>query len=88
MKWSEMSVFYKITAVVGVLCAVAYSCIALFSLFGFLPNLYTIPWAQVLFGISWAGQAILNWKNTRVLAIFNIVCAILAFVSAFLGWLI
>ena len=51
MKWSEMSVFHKITVVVVLLCAVVYGYISVFSLLGLLPSVYAIPWAQVLFGI-------------------------------------
>ena len=92
MKWSEMSVFHKITVVVGLLCAVVYGYIAVFSLWGLLPSVYAIPWAQVLLGICWVGQAILNWKKIwkkmRVLAIINLVVGLLAFATAFLGWFI
>ena len=86
MKWSEMSVFHKITVVVGLLCAVVYGYIAVFSLLGLLPSVYAIPWAQVLLGICWVGQAILNWKKMRVLAIGHLVVGVLAFATAFLGW--
>lgn len=81
-----MSVLQKITTVVTVLCAIAYICIALLSVFGFLPSVYEIPWAQVLLGIGWVGQAILNWKKMRIVAIINLVVAALAFATAFLGW--
>ena len=86
MKWNKMSVFHKITAVVSTLCAVAYIYISVFSIFGLLPSVHTIPWAQALFGISWVGSAILYWKKMRILAIFNLVMGVLVFVNAFFVW--
>lgn len=88
MKWEEMSVFHKILTVIGGLCTVVYMYVLAFSFFGLLPNVYEIPWAQVLFGMSWVGLAILNWKKMRVMAIFGLIIAALAFVTAFSGWFI
>ncbi len=88
MKWSQMSVFHKILVVVCILCLAAYICVAGFSASGLLPNLYEIPWAQALFGMCWASQAVLNWKERRVMAIGDAVIAVITFATAFLGWFV
>ncbi len=85
MKWKDKSVFYKITTVVGVLCALAYLCIGACSLSGILPSVYQLPYAQFLFGMVWLCQGILNWKGHRVLAGFDFVIAVCSFFSALLG---
>ena len=88
MKWNEMSAFHKILTVICGLCLAACLYLLIFYAFGLLPGVYELHWAQFLFGVSWGGMAILNWKKMRIVAILDLVTAILAFVAAFLGWFV
>lgn len=82
----DMSLFHKIVQVISALCALAYAVILICYLAGLLPSVYEISAAQTLLGICWLGQAILNWKSRRVLAITNMVTALMAFATAILAY--
>ena len=75
MKWNEMSVSHKIVFVSTCVSWLALLVVFLCSVGGVLPGLYENPLYITLFGIGWLGQAILNWKKQRALAIFNLVTA-------------
>ena len=81
MKFKEMPIFHKVVFILICLCLFALLAVFLCSIGGVLPGLYKNPLFITLFGIVWLGQAILNWKKQRVLAIVNLVTALICFVG-------
>ena len=81
MKWNEMSVFHKVVFMLTGLSLFAMLVVSLCSICDVIPGLYGNPLYITLLGIVWLGQAILNWKKQRVLAIFNLVTALICFVA-------
>ena len=77
MKWKEMSPFYKIVFVIGILCAFMGLLIPILS--------YTNAWAGwdaiegICFGVFCLAEGIINWKPMRKWAIFWFILAGLRF---------
>lgn len=86
MNWKDMSLFYKAVFVLSALSLFALLVVVLCSFGGVLPGLYETPLFIALFGTACLGQAILNWKKQRVLAIFNLVTVLICF-AAICCWL-
>ena len=84
MKWNEMSVLHKVVFVSTCVSSFALLVVFLCSLCGVLPGLYENPLYITLMGIIWLGQAILNWKKQRILAIFDLVIALICLCGALL----
>ena len=81
MKWSEMSVLEKIALVITCLSVLGMLVVILCAVLGVLPDLFESLLYPAFTGTVWLGLAILNWKKQRVLAIFNLVIALLNYVT-------
>lgn len=80
MKWKEMTVFHRVVFIS--MCASSLAILTMFlCYFGGVFDLYEHPLYITLLGIVWLGQAILNWKKQRALAIFHLVMALVSFVA-------
>ena len=87
MKWTEMSVFHKVVFVSTCVASLALLVVCLYSFCGVLPGLYENPLYITLLGFIWIGQAILTWEKQRVLAIFNLITALICLCGALL-WIV
>ena len=75
MKWNEMSVFHKVVQIIQWLSLLAMVFVCFIG--GVIPDLHSPPLYITFFGIHFLGQSILNWKQHRVIAIIDLVAALL-----------
>ena len=81
MKWNEMYVFHKVVHIIHALALLAMCVVFVCFIGGVIPDLHSPPLYITFFGIHWLSESILNWKQHRVIAIIDLVAALL-FVAA------
>ena len=77
MKWNEMSVFHKVVHIIHALALLAMCVVFVCFIGGVIPDLYSPPLYITFFSIHILGRSILNWKQHRVIAIIDLVAALL-----------
>lgn len=87
MKWSEHSLFSKVTLVVTILFLLAAIVLFVLAITEVLPPAQVAPWVDVLFGLVWVGLGIVNWKPRRNAALIHFAVALIEFVTALVKWL-
>ena len=79
MKWNEMSVFHKVVHIIHALALLSMVFVCFIG--GVIPDLHSPPLYITFFGILFLGQSILNWKQHRVIAIIDLIAALLCVVA-------
>jgi hypothetical protein len=88
MKWNEMSTFQRVAHVIGLVCALAYGVAGICYFSGILPIPYKLPWVQVMVSVGWLCLGVTNWERYRSSAVSYFITALLAFITALLGWFV
>ena len=86
MKWNEMSVFHKVVHIIHALALLAMCVVFVCFIGGVIPDLYSPPLYITFGGIHFLGRSILNWKKQRVMAVIDLVTALLCF-AALCWWI-